>query len=56
MSDSADRKARAARAVLDSAAERLHERTEHLDLEEACARLGISADRVRARAEEMRRG
>lgn len=46
----------AAAAVLESAAERLQERSVRFDLEAACAKLGISPDRVRARAAEMRQG
>lgn len=46
----------AAAVVLDSAAERLYDRSAHFSLEDACARLGISPDRVRARADEMRQG
>ncbi len=46
----------AAAAVLDVAAERLYDRSARFSLEEACSRLGLSVDRVRARADEMRQG
>lgn len=46
----------AAAVILDSAAERLYDRSAHFSLEDACAKLGISPDRVRTRADEMRQG
>lgn len=46
----------AAACVLDSASERLYERSVKFNLAEACAKLGVSQERVLARAEEMRQG
>ena len=43
----------AANAVLDAAVARLDRRSERLDLAQACERLGVSLDKVRARADEL---
>ncbi|NYE03011.1 prevent-host-death family protein [Kineosphaera limosa] len=46
----------AAAAVLDSALAQLDRRSERLDLAAACERLGVSLDKVLARADELSRG
>ena len=56
LDEDARRMREAAAFVLDSAAQRLSERSEHMSLEQACTRLGVSIDRVRARAAELGQG